>query len=100
MQEEMVKKNELNEIRDIDDFFEEKRKSIMNQVTKDAEKTISNEMRLTEFELFYAAMVSQKEMEKTHEWLEKYRRKAWERALKIAKGNEEKAYIIYNEVTD
>lgn len=82
----------MAEIQQIHKLFEEREKSIKEDLLKEVEKVAEREMKLFEFELFYSLLIQNKE---TVEWVKEKRKKDWETALKQAGGDWNKAMAIF-----
>ncbi len=80
------------ELQQIHKLFEEREKSIKEDLLKEVEKVAEREMKLFEFELFYSLLIQNKE---TAEWVTEKRKKDWEIALKQARGDWQKAMAIF-----
>ena len=82
----------MAEIQQIHRLFEEREKSIKEDILREVEKVAEGEMRLFEFELFYSLLVQNKE---TVKWVQDKRQKDWKKALEEAHGNIEKAMTTF-----
>ncbi len=82
----------MAELQQIHQLFEEREKSIKEDLLKEVEKVAEREMKLFEFELFYSLLLQNKE---TTEWVKEKRKKYWEVALKQADGDWNKAMAIF-----
>ncbi len=82
----------MAELEQIHRLFEEKEKSIKEDLLKEVEKVAEREMKLFEFELFYSLILQNKE---TAEWVTEKRKKDWEVALKQAGGDWNKAITTF-----
>ncbi len=80
------------ELQQINRLFEEKERSIKEDILKEVEKVAEREMKLFEFELFYSLLLQNKE---TAEWVTEKRKKDWEVALKQAGGDWNKAITTF-----
>lgn len=65
---------------------------------KEIKEMVETEMALFKFELAQAC-IPKKEFEKSVKAVERYRKERWKKALKLAKGDEEKAEAIYDKVS-
>ncbi|MBI2146430.1 hypothetical protein HYU22_03755 [Candidatus Woesearchaeota archaeon] len=82
----------MAELEQIHKLFEEKEKSIKEDILKEVEKVAEREMKLFEFELFYSLLLQNKE---TAEWVQDKRQKDWKKALEESHGNIEKAMATF-----
>lgn len=82
----------MAEIQQIHKLFEEREKSIKEDLLREVEKAAEREMKLFEFELFYSLLLQNKE---TTEWVKEKRKKDWETALKQADGDWNKAMATF-----
>ncbi len=73
-------------------LFEERERSIKEEILKEVEKVAEREMKLFEFELFYSLLLQNKE---TAKWAQDKRQKDWEIALKEAGGDWKKAITTF-----
>ncbi len=82
----------MAEIQQIHKLFEEREKSIKEDLLREVEKVAEREMKLFEFELFYSLLLQNKG---TAEWVKEKRKKDWELALKRAGGDWNKAMTTF-----
>lgn len=82
----------MAEIQQIHQLFEEKEKTIKEEILREVEKVAEREMKLFEFELLYSLLLQNKE---TTEWVTEKRKKDWETALKQAGGDWGKAMTTF-----
>lgn len=82
----------MQQLQQIHQLFEEKEKSIKEEILKEVEKIAERELKLFEFELFYSLLIQKKE---TAEWVKDKRKKDWEEALKKSGGDWKKAMTIF-----
>lgn len=82
----------MAELQEIHRLFEEREKSIKEDILKEVEKVAEREMKLFEFELFYSLLLQNKE---TAEWVKEKRKKDWEVALKQSGGDWQKAMTTF-----
>ena len=82
----------MAELEQIHKLFEEKEKSIKEEILKEVEKRAEREIKLFEFELFYSLLIQNKE---TGEWVKEKRKKDWEIAVKNADGDFKKAMLTF-----
>ena len=82
----------MAELEQIHKLFEEKERSIKEDILKEVEKVAEREMRLFEFELFYSLLLQNKE---TADWVKEKRKKDWEKSLQEAGGDWEKAMATF-----
>ncbi len=82
----------MTELQQIHKLFEEKEKTIKEEILREVEKVAEREMKLFEFELFYSLLIQDKE---TAEWVKERRKKDWEAALKQAGGDWNKAMATF-----
>lgn len=84
--------------RKLNNLFEQKEKEIMNDVVSNAKNIAKTEMELFEFELLYSSMMNRKKSKAHADWVKKHRQDKWKEVLRRAKGDEEKALAIYDEI--
>lgn len=82
----------MAELEQVHKLFEEKEKSIKEDILKAVEKVAEREMKLFEFELFYSLILQNKE---TADWVKEKRKKDWETALKEAGGDWSEAMTTF-----
>ena len=82
----------MAELQQIYRLFEEREKSIKEEILREVEKVAEREMKLFEFELFYSLLLQNKE---TAQWVEEKRQKDWKTALEEAHGDMEKAMTTF-----
>ncbi len=82
----------MAELQQIHKLFDEREKSIKEELLKEVESAAEREMKLFEFELFYSLLIQNKE---TAEWVKEKRKKDWETALKQAGGDWQKAMTAF-----
>ncbi|MBS3176984.1 hypothetical protein J4457_07170 [Candidatus Woesearchaeota archaeon] len=82
----------MAELQQIHRLFEEKEKSIKEEILREVEKVAEREMKLFEFELFYSLLLQNKE---TAKWVRDKRQKDWKKALEDAHGDIEKAITTF-----
>lgn len=82
----------MQQLQQIHQLFEEKEKSIKEEILKEVEKIAEREIKLFEFELFYSLLLQNKE---TAEWVKEKRKKDWEKALQESDGDWKKAMTIF-----
>ena len=70
---------------------------LIDNKEKEIKKMVDLEFSLLKFELLQGA-VSRKEREKANKAVTGYREEKWEKAMKLAKGDETKAEIIYDQI--
>ncbi|MBI4918572.1 hypothetical protein HY837_01470 [archaeon] len=68
----------------------------ISQIQSKLMKTMEVEKELMEFEILYSLLI--KPQKKVHDLIKKERAKAWQVALKRAKGSREKAIEIFDEI--
>jgi len=71
--------------------FDKMEKNILNEVVNISKSLIET----FKFNVIYHSKVSEKQEEETASAVKGYREKYWNKALKEAKGNKDKAYKIY-----
>lgn len=76
-------------------WFKEKEEETIKRVTKVAQDMAKDEMRLFGLELAFAT-IPKKKIDKINKEVKELREREWEKALKLAKGNETKALTIYD----
>lgn len=82
----------MAETQQIQRLFEEKERSIKEDILKEVEKVAEREMKLFEFEIFYSLLLKNDE---TAKWVKEKRKADWEKALEEADGDIEKAMLTF-----
>ena len=82
----------------IENVFDTKQKEILQNAQAITKEYVEREMKLFEFEILYSCMVDKNKIENTEKEITKLKNKRWTKALKLAKGNEGKAMIIYDDI--
>ena len=81
----------------IEQMLVEREREIVSEAVAEAAEVAKREFQLFKFELFYGAQSSKRKQASVNNFVRKERAKAWENALKEAKGNFEKAISIFYE---
>jgi len=89
--------NHISSPEQLRDFIDHRGEGIIREVKALAERTAKNEIKLAEFELLYASVVPKNVSGENLRLLRKDRQTRWERALKAAGGDEEKALFTYDD---
>ncbi|MEW5896220.1 MAG: hypothetical protein AB1668_00880 [Nanoarchaeota archaeon] len=82
----------MSELQQINRLFEEKERTVKEEILREVEKVAEREMKLFEFELFYSLLLQNEE---TAKWVKEKRVKDWEKALKQSGGDWKKAMTSF-----
>ncbi len=82
----------MAELEQIHQLFEEREKSIKEDLLKEVEKVAEREIKLFEFELFYSLLLQNQE---TATWVQDKRQKDWKKALEESHGDLQKAMATF-----